>query len=168
MCSSLLPDRLPSSSSTKSQSLHLSHSSVIIGAFSLCRAATTRDTRWWSTRWSTTFTSSPAASSTPRSLPSLVCNTHTQTHSRVGSAAHRRAAEAVPHTPSLALCFAHTVDRGGVYPAARHLSHSRASIVTTTAACGFIPHHMHLSAANSLADGVVFIISNHETPHTCV
>lgn len=38
----------------------------------LCRAATTRDTRWWWTRWSTTSTSFPAASSTPRSPPSSV------------------------------------------------------------------------------------------------
>lgn len=41
----------------------------------LCRAATTRDTRWWWTRWSTIFTSFPAASSTPRSPPSSVRST---------------------------------------------------------------------------------------------
>lgn len=49
----------------------ISRSSMFL---SLCRAATTRDTRWWWTRWSTTFTSSPVGSSTPRPLPSSVCN----------------------------------------------------------------------------------------------
>lgn len=48
----------------------ISRSSMFL---SLCRAATTRDTRWWWTLWSTTFTSSPVGSSTPRPLPSSVC-----------------------------------------------------------------------------------------------
>lgn len=130
----------------------------------LCRAATTRDTRWWSTRWSTTFTCSPAASSTPRPPPSLVCNAETLLHYT----------EAHTHTDSRskAVFPRYFLDEliDSFQPAgARHrqpqFCYSECDRLDSEPDCRL--HHIHSSAVTSLANGVLLFLSGSPHTHIC-